>query len=204
MWNKAKRCSVALLLTAGALFLVITFTPIDEWCANRLSGRWNQPDGDVLIILAGGGGPGSVIGYGTYLRVEYGLLAYQAHPFKKIVVSGGGAPVPQAQLMRQFLVCEGVPPDVVVAEDTSTSTRENALNVRRMLGTGYGKVTLLTSDYHIYRASRVFQKVGIGVTPNPIPDVKKRVERLTERVPAFFELTEETGKIAYYRMKGWI
>lgn len=204
MWKKLRHWSVALLITTGVFYLLITFIPIDEWWANRLSGQWSRPDGDVLVVLAGGGGPGKTIGYGTYLRVEYALLAYQAHPFKEIIVSGAGSPVAQAQLMRQFLVCQGVPSEIIIAENTSTSTRENALNTQRLLGQNYGKVMLLTSDYHIYRAARVFRKIGIEVTPSPIPDVKKRSERLIERVPAFWELVQETGKIAYYKVRGWI
>lgn len=203
MKKKTLRLLKALLLVAGLFFLVITIVPIDHWWADALSGRWNQPEGDVLVVLAGSSGADNVIGYGTYLRVQYALAAYQSHAFRKIVVSGGGEPIPQAHLMRQFLVCQGVPASAIQVEDSSSTTRENALNVKKLLGNP-GKITLLTSDYHMFRASRTFRRAGLDVTPVPFPDVMKRSERWAERIPAFVELAEESGKIVYYRLKGWI
>ena len=203
MKKKTVRLLKALLLGLGLLFLITTIIPIDHWWADALSGRWSRPEGDVLIVLAGSSGVDNVIGYGTYLRVQYALAAYQAHPFRKVVVSGGGAPIPQAHLMRQFLVCQGVPASVIEVEDSSSTTRENALNVKKLLGSP-GKVTLLTSDYHMFRASRTFMQVGLDVTPVPFPDVMKRSERWAERIPALVELVEESGKIVYYKFKGWI
>ena len=203
MKKKIVRLLKLLLLVAGLFLVVITFTPIDHWWADALSGRWNQPEGDVLVVLAGSSGADNVIGYGTYLRVQYALAAYQSHPFRKVVVSGGGTPIPQAHLMRQFLVCQGVPLSAIEVEDSSTTTRENAIYVKKLLGSP-GKTTLLTSDYHMFRAVKTFQKAGLEVTPVPFPDVMKRSEHWAERIPAFVELAEESGKIVYYKMKGWI
>ena len=66
------------------------------------------------------------------------------------------------------------------------------------------RLVLLTSDYHMYRALRVFQKAGLNVAPRPFPDIVKRSSSLTERWPAFFELWEESVKTAYYWFRGWI
>ena len=188
----------------GILFLVVTFTPVDNWMGGKLSGRWNQPSGDTLVILAGDSGANGVIGYGTYLRVQYAVMAYEAHPFRRIVVTGSGSPDPQAPLMRQFLVCQGVPADKILVDETSTSTRENALHTKALLAPDIGTLDLLTSDYHMYRASRTFTKVGLRVTTIPIPDARKRGERWAERWPAFCGLMQELAKIGYYRVKGWI
>lgn len=42
-------------------------------------------------------------------------------------------------------------------------------------------VVLLTSDYHMFRARRMFEKAGLKVVPMPIPDGLKRATRLTLR-----------------------
>ena len=63
---------------------------------------------------------------------------------------------------------------------------------------------LLTSDYHMYRAHRVFAKQGIQVEPRPIPDVLKRGAGWRGRWPAFLDLLTESAKILYYRARGWI
>jgi uncharacterized SAM-binding protein YcdF (DUF218 family) len=67
-----------------------------------------------------------------------------------------------------------------------------------------GKTVLLTSDYHMFRAHRIFRKRGIAVLPMPIPDIVKRGNAWDQRWPAFIEELEETGKIVYYFLRGWI
>jgi uncharacterized SAM-binding protein YcdF (DUF218 family) len=89
-------------------------------------------------------------------------------------------------------------------ETRSRSTRENALFAKPILDGIPGRKILLTSDYHMYRARRVFQKIGLEVAPRPFPEVEERVENLLGRWDAFLELTTETGKISYYYLCGWI
>jgi uncharacterized SAM-binding protein YcdF (DUF218 family) len=83
--------------------------------------------------------------------------------------------------MREFLACQGVPVTAIEVEMRSSNTRENALNVARLLaGENRGKV-LLTSDYHMYRAARAFAKAGLTVAPWPFPDGIKRSQRRLNR-----------------------
>jgi len=84
------------------------------------------------------------------------------------------------------------------------STRETALRVRDLVAATLGKKVLMTSDYHMYRAIRVFRKAGIDVAPRPIPDAIKRATRYSGRWAAFSDLVEENVKIAYYLLRGWI
>ena len=183
--------------------LVVTFTPLVRWWATSYAGPWNQPQGDILIVLSGAGGT-NTIGYGDYLRSQYAVLAYRQHPFRAVVVSGGGDPVPQSEMMRDFMVFSGIPRDIIQVETRSTSTRENALFVSRMLAQQSGTKYLLTSDYHVYRARRAFQNAGVQVVSAPLPDALKRASRWTGRWPAFLDLTLESCKILYYRLRGWI
>jgi uncharacterized SAM-binding protein YcdF (DUF218 family) len=67
-----------------------------------------------------------------------------------------------------------------------------------------GKKVLLTSDFHMYRAIRVFRKLGVDVTPMPVPDVLKSAKHWNARFPAFETLVVESTKIVYYRLRGWI
>jgi uncharacterized SAM-binding protein YcdF (DUF218 family) len=105
--------------------------------------------------------------------------------------------------MRDFLVSQGVPSDIIVLENRSLHTRQNALYTAPLL-TMPGRKILLTSDYHMFRASRVFAKAGINVEPRPIPDILKRSSRWSGRWPAFLDLSVEACKIVYYWMRGWI
>jgi uncharacterized SAM-binding protein YcdF (DUF218 family) len=127
------------------------------------------------------------------------LLAWQNGGFKKIVISGGGGPG-----ILDFLVAYGVPRDAIVAEWQARSTRENGFEVARMIQGMPGKKVLLTSDFHMYRALRVFRKQGMDVTPMPAPDVLHATQHWAGRFPAFETMCVETAKIVDYRLHGWI
>jgi uncharacterized SAM-binding protein YcdF (DUF218 family) len=185
--------------------LVVSFTPLVRWWAFRLASPWEDSRGDTLIVISGSTGGAGIIGYGTYLRCEYAVLAWREGGFRRVVVSGASPTVePEAVLMKQFLVAAGVPESVVLVEPQATSTRENALFTKELLRGTSGTLVLLTSDYHIYRATRTFRKIGLNVLPRPVPDVSKRASNWWTRWPAFLDLLIETVKIVYYRLKDWI
>ncbi len=197
------RWLMILFAAVGFLAVVVTFTPLVRWWGYALAGRWTDPKGDVLIVLAGSQGPRGMIGYDSYLRSEYALLAYQQDGFHSIVVSGGGDP-PEGLVMRNFLQCQGIPAAAITSETASTSTRENALFTKKLIDAVPGRKVLLTSDYHMYRAYRVFRKAGMDVQPRPFPDVIKRSGHWQERWWAFMDLLTETTKIGYYTIRGWM
>ena len=197
--------TVLRLFTAlGLLVTVVTFTPLDSWWANKLAGPWGEPQGEVLIVLGGSPSNEGVIGQSSYLRAQYAVYAYRRGGFRSVVLTGGGDATPVATAMRDFISSQGVPASVILTETTSHSTRENALNSRPLLANLPGRKVLLTSDFHMWRARRVFRKLGIDVTPMPLPDVRKRASRCRGRWPAFLDLLEENVKIAYYYARGWI
>jgi uncharacterized SAM-binding protein YcdF (DUF218 family) len=67
-----------------------------------------------------------------------------------------------------------------------------------------GKKVLLTSDFHMYRALRVFRKLGIEAAPMAVPDVLHSTEQWSGRFGAFEMMLTESAKIAYYAVRGWI
>ena len=188
----------------GFLVLFVTVTPLVNWWAEKLSGPWYAAKGDTLIVLGGSMLDNGVIGYSSYWRSVYATRAYQSGGFRRIVVSGGALDNPVSVAMEHFLVCSGVPADIIGTERESRSTRENALYAARLLAGDGSRKVLLTSDYHMYRASRAFAKAGLRVVPSPFPDVIKAGQRWPGRWPAFLELCNETMKIAYYYARGWI
>ncbi len=188
-----------LLAAIGLITVLVMTTPIVTWWALAYAGPLDQPKGDVLILLAAAKDDRGGISFSSYWRARHALLAWQTGGFKKIVVSGGEGPG-----ILNFLIVEGVPRDAIVAEWKSHSTRENAIETAKLIQNMPGKKVLLTSDFHIYRAVRVFRKLGIEVTPAPVPDVLRSAERWNGRLPAFEIMVEETAKIVYYKLRGWI
>src|ERR1017187_1701045 len=183
----------------GLIIVLSTVTPIDRWWAHAYSGPIEQPRGDVLILLSAAGDSEGGVSYSSFWRARYAVLAWQSGGFQKIVVSGGGGPG-----IANFLAAEGVPRQAIVPEWQSQSTHENGINTARLVANMPGRKVLLTSDFHMYRATRVFRKLGIQVIPMPIPDVLKSEEHWYARFPDFETLVLESVKIAYYKIHGWI
>jgi uncharacterized SAM-binding protein YcdF (DUF218 family) len=200
------RFLTAALASLGALVVFVTLTPLDSWWARGLAGRWNDPCGDTLIVLSGAPSQGGVIAESTYWRSAYAVLAYRQCGARKMILTGGnrkgGTPV--AVFMDDFVESQGVPRERVVLETRSTSTRENALYTQPMVANSATPPVLLTSDFHMFRARRTFEKLGMIVQPRPIPDVLKRATSWQGRWPAFVDLISETAKIIYYYARGWI
>ncbi len=206
MWlRRAFRCVVALLASLGLVVAAATATPVVRWWATWLSGTWNDPTGDTLIVLGGSVLDTGIIGQSSYWRAVYAVMAYRHGKFREVVVSGGGPPCCSvAEPIRDFLVSQGVPRELIRLENRSHSTRQNALYVAEMLAGTPGRKVLLTSDYHMFRAYRAFRKAGLDVTPAPFADARKRAATWTSRWPAFLDLVTETSKIGYYYARGWI
>ncbi len=198
--RRLARGMVLPLAATGLLVLVVTFTPLVAWYARALSGRWLDGGGEVLITLGGGTLDSSTLDMSSYWRSVYAGLAWQRGGFRQIVVAGEGV----APLMRDFLVGHGVPAAAIRVEDASGSTRENAVNVSRLLAGVPGRKVLVTSDYHMFRARRAFEKAGLHVIPDPFPDALKGYNHPQNRWGIFLNLCVETAKIGYYWERGWI
>jgi len=194
-----------LFTLVGLLVAVATLTPLDAWWAKHLAGGWNDPPGEVLIVLGGSrASSDGVIAWDSYVRSLYAVRAYRERAFPLVVVSGGAGSPTVASSMRDFVQSQGVPAAVLRVEERSRSTRDNAQYVTEMLKAAPGRKVLLTSDYHMYRALRAFRKAGLDVAPRPVPDAFKRSGTLDGRWPAFLDLAGESAKIVYYWMRGWI
>ncbi len=200
MLRKAARICVRLLTLLGALLLLVTLLP-PRWYVTKLAGVWTDPRGATIIVLGADKLDGQILGINSYWRSVYTVRAWKEGGFAHLILSGETditAP------MRDFVVAEGVPAPAVVLEDRSNNTRENALLTAQVARQFPGPYVLLTSDYHMWRARRAFQKAGLVVEPRPFPDALKRMNQWSSRWSIFIELLVESAKIVYYWGRGWI
>ena len=176
------------------------------WFAARLAGPWTYPKGDILIVLSADMHSDGLPGPVTYGRAIYAVRTWRAGHFRSIVLCGGqmGAPVTLASAMRDVLLSNGIPANVIYLEDRSRSTRENALFANALIHDWPGQRVLLTSDMHMFRAARVFRKAGVPVIADPIPDVLKTSNQRLPRWNAAIGLIVESIKIVYYAARGWM
>lgn len=203
-WRRLRVTISTGLATVGLLVLIVTVTPVVSWWARALAGPWTDPTGHVLVVLGGSILDDGTIGQNSYWRSAYAALAFRRGQYESVVLSGGGDSMPVAEAMRTFLQCSGVPSAVIRVEARSRNTRENALFVKPILDRQSGAKVLMTSDYHMFRAVRTFRKIGLTVTPHPIPDAIKRSTLPRGRWEAFIDVATETAVIVYYFAAGWI
>ncbi|CAE7036821.1 unnamed protein product [Symbiodinium natans] len=80
----------------------------------------------------------------------------------KIVVTGGdtaGVGHTEASLAANVLVQAGIPQTAILQEAQATTTAENAWFTLRWIPKGTGRVFIITSDFHMARATYIFQEV---------------------------------------------
>ena len=169
--NALRRWLVRCAATLGFVVLLITLTPLVELWARFLAGNQWDGKGNVLIVLSGSALDQGILGENTYGRCVYTVMAFQEGGIDHIVLTGTGSKgVSTAALMKDFLIAHKIPPSKIIVEGDSTTTLENARNVAPIVAALDGQKVLLTSDLHMYRAIKVFQKAGISVRPRPFPD----------------------------------
>jgi uncharacterized SAM-binding protein YcdF (DUF218 family) len=183
----------------GLLLILVTATPVLRYWVCALSTPWGTDRGNTLIVLGQELTAPDMLGIGSYWRSYYAVLLWRQNHFRRIVVTGKDV----APLMRDLMVNQGVPREIITVEDSATSTHENAAFVHRILTGADSPYVLLTSDYHMGRALRAFRKAGVTASPLPYPDANKRLNDITQRWGVFLQLIGETAKAVYYRIHGW-
>ena len=105
----------------------------------------------------------------TLIRRPEGALDYlETYPDSVAIVSGGmgaGETVTEAQAMYDWLVAADVDPSRVLTEPKASSTEENlkfSFDIIRSRGDEpAGKVAIVSSAYHLYRAKCLAAKLGV-------------------------------------------
>jgi uncharacterized SAM-binding protein YcdF (DUF218 family) len=206
MVDRLKSVAQGVLIATGVLVWLVTFTPVVRWAAWPLESRWTNVNQGVLIVLSGssvtleGPAPKLLIGKSTYWRAIHAIAVWRGGHYHHILLSGAGA----AETIKPLLLVNGIPENAILVEDRSANTHENALFSQPILARLPGPYVLLTSDLHMYRASRSFAHENITVETMPAPDLFKRVSYRLERWDTFWELLIEYVSIAWYRLHGWI
>ncbi|MBR0507516.1 MAG: YdcF family protein [Clostridia bacterium] len=139
--------------------------------------RADKVDADALIVL-GAAVHGDRVTWVLSNRLDTAADYLAAHPDTVCVVSGGrgdGESVTEASAMRKYLVeRKGIDPDRILVEDRATSTLENFEFSGAMIEERLGpdaKIAFVTTDFHVFRASRVAKKAGIDAVGIAAPDV---------------------------------
>jgi uncharacterized SAM-binding protein YcdF (DUF218 family) len=180
-WLNSKWTPVAM----GAA-LMILFLSSNAWTSNWLvqSLEWQNipkaelPTADAIVILGGAtrsqAYPRPDVDFADAGdRVWYGATLYRAGKAPKIIVSGGriawkGGGTPEAEDVSKLLVAMGVPDVDIIPEGNSFNTRDNAVNVLKILKEqNFKRILLVTSAMHMPRSMAIFKRLGIDAIAAP-------------------------------------
>lgn len=181
---KKKQKFAAILTTVSVLILYLFSIPavsdiLISKIENSAAGYEQFSSCDVIVLLGGGvvEGVEDLSGVGVPGPDMNGRILSAVRLYRKFnlpIIVTGGAPdgeIAEAVIVKRFLVDLGVPEKKIILETKSLDTRQNAeFSKKIMLQNNYKKAILVTSAYHINRASFMFESVGVkyvkcGVAP---------------------------------------
>ena len=126
------------------------------------------PQADAIVLLGGGVGKVTQMAYPDMFegadRVWHAARLWKAGKAPKIVVSGSNDLSSTIPLLQDL----GVAREAIIVDNKSRNTYENSRFTEKLLATPEGKpvsVLLVTSAWHMPRASGNFAKTSIKVIP---------------------------------------
>lgn len=153
---------IVVLVCVGLAYFCVVEIPIIK------NARTDKDDGRPYLVVLGAAVYGDQPSLTLVRRLEGALDYLERYPDSVAIVSGGMGPgetVTEAQAMYDWLVANGVDPDRVLKEDRATSTKENlefSFDMIRQRGDEpAGKVAIVSSAYHLYRAKLMARMQGV-------------------------------------------
>ena len=131
-----------------------------------------QRESDVIIVLGAQVKPDGTPSEALRRRLTAALEAYREKRQIIIVCGAQGANEPRAEgdVMRDWLLEQGVPGEDVIEETASFNTRQNLEYAKAMMEhRGLEPALVVTSDYHVARALELCRQVGISATGKGSP-----------------------------------
>jgi uncharacterized SAM-binding protein YcdF (DUF218 family) len=189
LWKRPRIAAVGLTLALVALLV-----GGNGWVATQLvkSLEWQNlppaelPTAEAIVVLGGATRPQVSPRPWVDLqdegdRVIHGAQLYRQGKAPLVILSGGRIDWQDSSQidsqsnrgsesadMVALMQTMGVPAAAMLQDPTSLNTRENAVNVKKILTErGINRILLVTSAMHMPRSLKIFQKLGINAIPAP-------------------------------------
>ena len=149
-----------LLILAGVL---LSGLALGALCLAEMNPPKVRQDSGAVIVLGCQVYSDGQLSPQLKLRLQAALDTYRDDP-RLIITTGGqgeGEPAPEGQVMREWLISQGVPEEDVIAECASVNTRQNLLYAKALLPEDIMCVTVVTSDFHLPRALALARDLGL-------------------------------------------
>jgi uncharacterized SAM-binding protein YcdF (DUF218 family) len=179
---RKKRFRMGLLqISIGILMWVAALGPLAYELFENLESEFpmpKNPTGDVIVLLGGGINDAakdlSGIGIPSSSLLERIVAAVRLHKRigAPVIASGGSAfdqKISEAAVIKRYLMALDVPENMIILENKSRDTHENAKYTKKICDkAGYTSPILVTTAYHLRRAVRSFEKAGLSVVAVPV------------------------------------
>lgn len=122
---------------------------------------------DAIIVLGAQVKPDGVPSLQLQWRIDAAAKAWKERNALIVVcgAQGSNEPAPEAHVMREELIRQGVPEEMILMDDQSFNTRQNIANAVRLLeGREVQRVLIVTSDYHLPRAMAIAEDAGLSAS----------------------------------------
>jgi len=193
-----------------ALVLIILFTPwLTDLLARPLT-LHEQPQATDVIIVLGGGVRKKVpqLPVQPQLRLEMGVSLWQDQWAPWLIVSGGEnkkTKLVEADFMAAYARQIGLPTEAVIEENRSRDTHENAINTLAIMSRqSWTTALVVTSNYHTWRACKIFRKLQADVRCLAAPIRRTDNQPLGDRLNDLRSVVREYGAIVYGWLRGYI
>jgi uncharacterized SAM-binding protein YcdF (DUF218 family) len=233
-WKRPRLAAIAL-----ALAFLATFFPSNAWVANGIVHSLESqylpttiPTADAIVVLGGAIRPQvaprpwiDVMEAGD--RPLYGAQLYLQGKAPLVILSGGriewrgGGSLSESADMAKLVMAMGVPASAILQDPTSLNTRENAVNVKKIMqDKGIRKILLVTSALHMPRSMAIFKKLGVEAIAAPTDFLVSNQELQepqatslgtllnlfpdAENLERFTNALKEYCGLAIYNLRGWI
>jgi uncharacterized SAM-binding protein YcdF (DUF218 family) len=155
----------------------------------------------------------------TAMNTLFALDRFNAQPASMLVASGGVQPsepggYSEAAVIRDALIRNHVPADHIILEEASTTTREQAINVAKILNRlGAPACIIVTSPQQMARAIDLFAREGIKGLPLRAGSLLLTIgdapwwhwlRPSTAARAVSRDVIYELMAWPYYRLRGWV
>ena len=176
LWFSSRRRLAQTLVTISALgFFLLSYAGWWNFLVDRLEYKYPVFDSDRkdldefrwIVVLGGGGVRSDILPATSQLgpqglaRLTEGLRISKTLPEAKLLISSNV----DYTIFQEVAVMFGIEPKRIVIEDKAKDTAEEAVAIKRIVGTD--RIVLLTSANHMPRAMALFEKQGIAAVSAP-------------------------------------
>jgi len=208
IYRAARRRVARAAVGIAVVCLLVFYSPFVWYVAEPLRVIEPPRRADAIVVFGGGVGESGVAGGGYQERVKQAMELYHEGKASRLVFSSGYVFVlREAEVMKELAVAHGVPISAILLEERAGNTYEYVRSVREILHRqGWRTILLVSSPYHMRRATWTFRKVApeITVIPVPVPRSQFYAHERGASLEQIRGILHEYLAIVAYWWRGWI